>query len=279
MSTINLFATVLIACAAMSCGANDGSETKTAVVGSPTATPAPSSPPNSDAGAALPDVGLRDALVVCEGCSPELLAAKTQGISDGMEMLLQYTKGTDIRPEHGLVTFHLSGDAVCGAYTAGQTGFYSTDGPGHAHICLFDLDKQNRALPFNPANAVTSADQLLPIHEAMHAWFSMRISNYEIEEPFCKFISFEVSGGMKQFGNGDSCSWFRGTTPTDPDRLMPQLCHLGLTRDDVSEILSKTAAKADGLNRLMTTGELADIVTEVLGKDAVPAFRAVGLLP
>jgi len=227
----------------------------------------------ADAGQIVaPPSGLLDSHVVCQGCTQELLAAKTAGILDAMEKVIAYA-GADIRPAHALATFHLSDDGFCGAYAPGTTGFCSADAAGLAQFCLFDLEKQNRALAFTPENAAKAQDQLLAVHESMHGWFFDRVGNYGIEEPFCKMTSFVIS---ENFGP-DFCRFFTGSAY--PDRLMTDLCALGLDAAKTGEVLHQVAAKADARNSALSASEFADIVSGVINADANPAFRAAGLIP
>ncbi len=224
---------------------------------------------------APPSPVLPNAEVVCSTCSADLLAAKTAGIRQAMTGLVAFA-GADALPGRAPITFHLDGDPWCGQYQTGTTGFFFNDSAGHGHICLFDVEKQNRALAFTPENAVKPEDQLLPVHEALHAWSSGRIDNYGIEEPFCKITSFVISGAMNAY-DPDPCAWFRGSDY--PDRLMTDLCALGMTGERASETLKLTAASSAVSGRDVTSAEFAGIVSGVLGRDATPAFQAAGILP
>jgi hypothetical protein len=109
----------------------------------------------------------------------------------------------------------------------------------------------------------------------MHGWFSTRIANYRIEEPFCKLTSFYISGALGQVP--DPITWF-GSADSYPDRLMYDLRLLGMNRSYLGQILNRTGHDAWVKGRILTVPEFADIVTGVLGKDAVPAFIAAGLM-
>ena len=220
--------------------------------------------------------GLADSQVVCPDCGPDLLQAKTAGILAALSDLKEFA-GDDVSWKFAPATFHLQGDDDCGGYTAGQTGFWTADADGRAQICLFDLEKTGRALPFTAENAVLPADQLLPVHEALHVWFADRLPHYAVEEPFCKLTSFIVSGAIAQT-YPDPCSWFSDQTPY-PDRLMHDLCGLGLDQAALSGILKRSASEASRLGRILSIPEFAVIVSDELGSDAGPAFRAAGLLP
>ncbi|MEN6426745.1 MAG: SUMF1/EgtB/PvdO family nonheme iron enzyme [Phycisphaerales bacterium] len=213
-------------------------------------------------------------LVVGPDCTPELLEAKKQGIAHAMEYLVSFT-GYDLAPALGPVTFHLQADKSSGPYTPTMTGFWTTDSNGKGHVYLFDLEKTNRSLPFTPENAVTLEDQLLPVHEAMHGWFATRIANYGIEEPFCKLTSFYISGALGQ--TPDPIAWFSSVF-SYPDGLMHDLAMLGMNEAYLGQILNRTGHDAQVKGRILTVSEFADIVTHVLGKDAVPAFIAAGLM-
>jgi hypothetical protein len=213
---------------------------------------------------------LMDSLVVCESCAPELLAAKTRGILTGMKAMVDFI-GYDILPQYGPVTFHLSNDEFCGEYKLGMTGFARIDDKGKGHVCLFDVEKQNRIRPFTVENGEQLEDQLLPIHEAGHVWFFDRSEPYGIQEPFVKILFFILSSP-----DLDHCDWFIGVSY--PDALMDDLCALGITDEDVAAILAATAETAEALEGALTNSEFADIVSNSLGKDARPAFVKAGLL-
>jgi len=220
--------------------------------------------------------GLADSLVVCAGCASDLLAAKTQGIQDAMRRLVAFC-GVDAPPEICPITFHLSADGACGAYQPGvTTGAFGLDPAGLGTICLYDVEKQHRALPFTVANASTRQDQLLPVHEAMHGWFVGRQSNYRVQEPFCKLASFFISE-VAPFP--DLCSFFATTPDTHPDALMKYLCRMGMTATLASQVLALLARKAEELGRALSDDEFAAVVSAVFGQDAVPAFRSAGILP
>ena len=62
----------------------------------------------------------------------------------------------------------------------------------------------------------------------MHVWFATRISNYGVEEPFCKLTSFYVSGALAQT-DPDPCTWFNASMAY-PDRLITTSALWGWTR-------------------------------------------------
>jgi hypothetical protein len=219
--------------------------------------------------------GLADSVVVCTVCAPALLEAKTLGIRAAMRGLIDVC-GADALPEVCPVTFHLAGDTVCGPYQSGATGHFTRDSSGLGHVCLFDVEKENRGLPFTVENAATLQDQLLAVHEAMHAWFQGRQHNYRVQEPFCKLVSFIVSLAP---GGPDYCPWFAGTPDDHPDALMKHLCRLALTTQQLTPILARTACAAADKGEALSDTEFADVVTEAIGQDAGPAFRAAGILP
>ncbi len=219
--------------------------------------------------------GLLDSLVVCSTCSPALVAAKTSGIHEAMRRLIAYC-GADASVQICPITFHLDGDSACGAYESGDTGGFSLDAQGRGQVCLFDVEKENRALPFTGANAPLIEDQLLPVHEAMHAWFVGRQPTYRIQEPFCKLVSFVIS----EVPGGPEYCWFFTSTPDDhPDVLMKYLCEMGMTTDLAAQVLAQTAQAAASKGAALTDAEFADVVSAVMGQDAVPAFQSAGILP
>lgn len=222
--------------------------------------------------------GLTDSRVVCASCAPELLAAKTQGILEAMRRLVAFC-GADAPPEVCPVTFHLDDDSYCGPYQSGKTtGYFSCDASGLGHVCLYSMEhaRENPPTPFTVETAATIQAQLLAVHEAMHAWFVGRQDNYRIQEPFCKFVSFVVSQAQ---GGPDYCSWFRTTPDTHPDVLMKYLCAIGMSAERIGQTLRQLAQSAAGLGRSLSDAEFAGLVTGVLGRDAMPAFRSAGILP
>lgn len=236
----------------------------------------------TDAACYQAPLGLAESFVVCGPCSTELLDAKTRGIRAAMADLVDFV-GADILPEHSPATFSLSSDEWCGEYKPGWTGFIISDGCRHARLCLFDADKHERICPFTPENADRPRDQMLAIHEAMHAWFAGRVEDYYIQEPFCHFVSFEISGALMNGTNPDPCSWFVSDTPY-PDRLMFDLCGLGMDAPAIGEILRRTAIAAatnrterGTIGQTISSEKFANIVSEVLERDAIPAFRAAGI--
>lgn len=217
-------------------------------------------------------------VAVCSTCSPELLAAKTNGIREAMRRVVNLVGNGSlpINPQVPAITFHLDGDGYCGPYQSGLTGNFSRDASGMAHVCLWDVEKENRSQPFTVENAGRIDDQLLPVHEAMHGWFIGRQENYLIQEPFCKLISFIVS---ELPGGPEYCPWFSQTPDGHPDALMKYLCQLGLTSQSGAQILRELAQASTVKNAALSDQEFADLVSSVLGKDSVPAFRSAGILP
>ena len=222
----------------------------------------------------IPSHGLEESIVVCPSCSPDLLAAKTNGILEAMGLLVQFC-GADALPEVCPVTFHLSGDTLCGSYVPGFTGLFFLDASGLGTVCLWDVEKLNRSFPFDVEHAGLIQDQLLPVHEVMHAWFVGRQATYRIEEPFSKYASFVIS---EQPGGPNYCSFFALTPDDQPDALMKYLCALGMNTDLVSTTLHQTAAAAESKGASLSDTEFAAIVSNVLGQDATPAFQAAGIL-
>lgn len=220
--------------------------------------------------------GLTDSIVVCATCAPDLLEAKTRGIQEAMRHLVNYC-GADALPEICPITFHLDDDNYCSPYQSGTTtGYFSRDSSGLGHICLYDVEKENRSLPFTVENAQKIQDQLLPVHEVMHAWFVGRQNNYRIQEPFCKLTSFIIS---EMHGGPEYCNWFSSTPDDHPDVLMKYLCEIGMTSQRASQILKQLAQSAAMKGSALSDVEFASVVTTVLGQDAVPAFRSAGILP
>ena len=221
------------------------------------------------------DTGIR---VVCSGCAADLTAAKGRGIEAAMQRLAELLGdgGLPINAAILPLSFHLDGDSYCGPYQSGMTGNFSLDSTGKGHVCLFDLEKENRMLPFTVENAEKIQDQLLPVHEAMHGWFLGRQGNYLIQEPFCKLISFIIT---EMAGGPEYCDWFASTPDGHPDALMKYLCPLGMTSARGVEILKRVAGSAAAKGSALTEAEFAAICTAVLGQDAVPAFRSAGILP
>ncbi len=220
--------------------------------------------------------GLTDSIVVCSRCKPDLLEAKTRGIQEAMRRLISYC-GADALPEVCPITFHLDVDSYCSHYQSGiTTGDFSFDSSGLGHVCLYDFEKEKRVLPFTVENAQKIQDQLLAVHEAMHAWFVGRQENYRIQEPFCKLTSFIIS---EMSGGPEYCHRFSSTPDDHPDALMKYLCKIGMTSQLAARTLNLLAQSASDKGRSLSDAEFASIVTAVLGKDAVPAFRSVGILP
>lgn len=219
--------------------------------------------------------GLADSQVVCASCDAELLAAKRQGILTAMERVIEFC-GADVLPMYAPVTFHSSGDTFCGEYTSGTTGHAALDSLGQGHLCLFDVEKENRSLPFTPENAIRMEDQLLVIHEVIHTWFKGRNHNYRIQEPFCKIVSFILSDAA--FGP-DYCSFFSELPDDRPDVLLKYLCQRGLTVELTSAILTEVANTASEVGRALTDREFADVVSLVMGQNTIPDFQASGILP
>jgi len=219
--------------------------------------------------------GLVDSIVVCSTCNSALVAAKTNGIHEAMRRLIAYC-GADAPAAICPITFHLDGDGACGPYESGDTGGFSLDAQGRGQICLFDVEKENRALPFTVANAHLIEDQLLAVHEAMHGWFVGRQQTYRIQEPFCKLVSFVIA---EMPGGPEYCWWFSATPDDHPDVLMKYLCQIGMTTALAARVLAETARAAAAKGGALTELEFADVVTMVIGQDAVPAFQSAGILP
>jgi hypothetical protein len=192
----------------------------------------------------------------------------------GLVLDVGFAGDHDAVPEVGSITFHLAGDTFCGPYTPGATGHFAVDSSGLGHVCLFDVEKENRALPFTVENARTPQGQLLPVHEAMHAWFQGRQLNYRVQEPFCKMVSFIVSMAP---GGPDYCPWFAGTPDDHPDALMKYLCRLALTTQLLTSILTGAAGGAAQKGEALSDSEFAAVVSGALGLDARPAFEAAGI--
>jgi hypothetical protein len=219
--------------------------------------------------------GAVDSLVVCASCNNHLLQAKTLGIQEAMRRTVAFC-GADILPMYCPVTFHLDANGYCAPYTSGATGYASVDGSGLGHLCLYDVEKENRSLPFTPENAEKIEDQLLAVHEMMHIWFRGRQNNYLIQEPFCKMVSFIISEAS--FGP-DYCNYFNNTPDDHPNVLMKYLCQMGLNDQKTGELLQQLAMVAGSLGRALSDEEFADLVTDVLGQNAIPAFESSGILP
>jgi len=221
------------------------------------------------------DLGLADSTVVCKTCSPALLAAKRKGIRLAMLLLPAYA-GSDVRAANAPVTFHLDGDDLCG--TADEmrrtygfvTGKCTIDPTGRAHVCLFDVEKDDRAQPFTPANARLLTDQVLPLHEATHLWLIGRVADERAYEPFAKMVSLALSGSMP-----DACA-FR--VAGGVDQLVAALCDAGMTAADLPDVLRLLDVASRAKGAALTNAELASVVSAVIGGDATPAFRAAGLL-
>lgn len=219
-------------------------------------------------------LGLGDSLVVCPTCAADLLAAKTTGLLEAMRRLVEFC-GADAPPDICPITFHLSADGACGAYQPGvTTGYFGLDASGLGQVCLFDVEKLDRAPPFTVANASTRQDQLLAVHEAMHGWFVGRQTNYRVQEPFCKWLSFYISETPPP-----PCAWFVATPDEHPDALMKYLCGMGMNTTIMQQILARLARAALAAGRPLSDAEFAGLVSEVFGRDATPAFRSAGILP
>lgn len=220
--------------------------------------------------------GLTESVVICSTCSDELRDAKSRGIEAAMRGLIDFC-GADALPEICPITFHLDGDGYCGPYVAGtSTGAFGLDADGLGHVCLWDVEKENRSIPFTLENAETIQDQGLAVHEAMHGWFRGRQRSYRVQEPFCKLVSFVVS---ELPGGPEYCDWFANTPDGHPDMLMKHLCEIGMTTHRASQTLQRLAAAAAESGGPLSDADFAGIVSAVLGVDAVPAFEAAGILP
>jgi hypothetical protein len=182
-------------------------------------------------------------VVVCSSCNSDLLMAKTNGIQEAMRQLVTLIGdgSLPVNPAVSAITFHLDGDSQCGQYQSGLTGNFSLDATGMGHVCLWDVEKDNRSIPFTVENASKIEDQLLPVHEAMHGWFVGRQENYRIQEPFCKLISFMIS---KFPGGPEYCNWFSLVPDGHPDILMKYLCEIGMTSQLGVDVLRQLAQSA-----------------------------------
>lgn len=219
--------------------------------------------------------GLTDSVVVGENCPDDLIEAKAVGIKQAMKIVIDNVG--DIMPSVRPVAFHLSGDATCGTAEAmveeyGYLSGFAMHGGEQRDVCLFDLEKTSRIIPFTPENAVTLRDQLLPVHEVVHLWFVGRSSvGYGLEEPFAKALSFLISGAM-----GDFClDWHPDTYP---DATLPDLCRLGLNADNLTFVFQAIAQDAAAKGRPLDVPEAASAISQVVGTDVTPAFVKAGLL-
>jgi hypothetical protein len=52
-----------------------------------------------------------------------------------------------------------------------------------------------------------------------------------------------------------------------------------MTNERAAQILKQLAESANDKERALSDTEFADIVSNVLGQDALPAFRSAGILP
>ena len=68
----------------------------------------------------------------------------------------------------------------------------------------------------------------------MHAWFVGRQEDYQVQEPFCKMVSFVIS---EQPGGPEYCSWFSSLINAGSDMLMKYLCEMGMNVQKVSQTL------------------------------------------
>lgn len=220
--------------------------------------------------------GLLDSVVECSSCTPAILAAKVRGIREAMRRMIEFC-GADALPEFCPVTFHLDTGGHCNPYQPGTTGSFCVGPEGLGFVCLYEVEKATLDNPMTVEKAESIRDQLLVVHEAMHCWFKGRVENYRIEEPFCKYVSFVIS----EFPGGpEYCSSrFSSTTDAHPDVLMKYLCQIGINTQHVSEVLRQTAEAVTVKNGKLTELEFADLVSGVLGQDAVPAFQSSGILP
>ncbi len=211
---------------------------------------------------------------MCRTCSAELLAAKTVGIQRVMKMLVGYA-GADILPQFAPVTFHVDGDEVCGQAGPATTGFAAIDqNTGKGHVCLFDVEKETagkRWIAFTPTNAESVRDQLLAVHEAGHIFFFGREHSYLVQEAFVYTISFVITDPTQ---NPNPC--FKN--PDYPWKITSDLCELGMKPTDIPEILRLLAKKVDAKKAPLSEQEFANVVSEIIGRDATPAFRQAGLI-
>lgn len=110
----------------------------------------------------------------------------------------------------------------------------------------------------------------------MHGRFVGRQENLRIQEPFCALVSFVIS----ESPDGPEYCWsFRSTPNGHPHVLMKYLCEIEMTTHRSAQVLKQAAHSAAVKGRALTDVEFTNVVTSVLGQDAVPAFRLAGIPP
>ncbi len=221
--------------------------------------------------------GLADSLVICSSCDPDLLAAKTRGIKVALNRLVDFC-GADVLPRYCPVTIHLDDDDLCSPYIEGETtgnaGIYP-DEDGLGKVCLYFIERwKDSSLPWLIDYAKNPKNQILAVHEAMHIWFRGRVIPYRITEGFCNLVSKII----KEFPDGpEYCNTYSSTPDDHPAVLIKYLCEIGLTTQGVAQILRHLAQLVAQKGRALSNAEFANLVTNVLGQDAVPAFRSAGI--
>lgn len=223
--------------------------------------------------------------IVCQqpcAIADDLIFAKYAGFKAAHARLIALM-GVDVPKELQPVDIHLNADAACGKYEPGvTTGFAAvTPGPaGRGMICLFDVEKVNRARPFTPQNAVLLEDQLLAVHEYAHVIFFRR---HDVSyEDVVKAASFYVASSL--------------TNPCDPalnqpnqGKLVYELCRRnGFQYAHLAPALKELDALYQTNQGLLRTGaprpttavyQLRAILNRLLGGDTLPAFVTAGFLP
>ncbi len=219
--------------------------------------------------------GLMDSAVVCTTCSPANLHAKTVGIMRAMRVMIQQIG--DIRPRNGKITFHLDMDKTCSdalkrlkkmGGTLETMGFVQCEKvngvPDTCDVCLDGHTKQNLE------TAKSLAGQVLPIHEAGHVWWKGREDLYNAEEPLVQMLSYTLSG------NVNYCTKY--TWSGIPLSLVGDLCQRGITKNQIIQIYTSCADRADRLGRPLTEEELVRIVSSVVEQDMRPSFIDAGII-
>lgn len=227
-------------------------------------------------GTVVRDYGLLDSDVVCGSCSPEYLKAKTDGIMNALGVMVAQVGDINLRRKK--VTFHLDMDKTCtdivdsaraSGMTLETTAFARCDlgnPPGVCDICFADATKQDLA------TAKSLAGQVLPLHEAGHAWWKGRKNLYNAEEPMVQMLSYALVGDAKFCTEHD---WSKSGPPLT---LVVDLCRAGITNAQIIRIHTMSAARAEELRRELTGDELAQIVSTVMGKDMRASFVTAGII-
>ncbi|MDD2785814.1 MAG: hypothetical protein PHS79_02865 [Patescibacteria group bacterium] len=215
--------------------------------------------------------GLADSDIVCEKCTPDQLTEESEGIRKAARALVDYT-GSDLMPDYSPVTIHVSQDGAC---SSGASPYAD-----YGYICLYSYEKH--ALPCSDCAPVTELpSQVMMVHEGLHEWFKGRVEfNYNLEEGFCKFVSVDVTK-ILEFINSQGHDI--DTSPcihseSESTKLVQGLCSLGLTPDNVREILRNTDENVKIKGAPLTIKEFSELVTGVMRRDATPAFRDANLL-